>query len=65
MVFQRLHKYDVKIKANKCKLFRREVSYVGRLTSGDGYTIHPEYLRSVIARVERKTKIVSESSRLG
>ena len=29
--FQRLEKFGIKIKASKCKTFRRQISYLGRL----------------------------------
>ena len=46
LVFQRLKKFGMKIKASKCKLFRREISYLGRLISSVGYTTIPAIERS-------------------
>ena len=36
-VFQRLSEKGIKIKASKCKLFQRQVNYLGRFISSDGY----------------------------
>ena len=36
-VFQRLREKGIKIKASKCKLFQRQVNYLGRFISSDGY----------------------------
>ena len=38
LVFQRLKKFGIKIIASKSKLFRREISYLGRLISSERYT---------------------------
>ena len=38
LVFQRFENFGIKIKTWKCKLFHREISYLGRLISSEGYT---------------------------
>ena len=35
-VFQRLRKSGIKVKASKCQVFKKEVSYLGRLVSSEG-----------------------------
>ena len=35
-VFQRLHESNLKLKANKCEFFKREISYLGHIVSKDG-----------------------------
>ena len=42
LVFQRLKKISMRIKAFKCKLFCREISYLGRLIPSEGYTADPK-----------------------
>ena len=47
-VFQRLRKFGMKVKASKCQLFKKEVSYLSRLASSDGYTADPKNVAAVI-----------------
>ena len=35
-VFQRLHDSNLKLKENKCKFFKQEISYLGHIVSKDG-----------------------------
>ena len=44
-VFQRLHKYNLKLKASKCEFFRSEVSYLGHVVSQAGIKTEPEKIR--------------------
>ena len=37
LVLQRIKQHRVKIEATKCQLFKREISYLGRVFSVDGY----------------------------
>ena len=41
-VLQRLQSHGVKLKPGKCKLFHREVSFLGRVISKSGYYIDPK-----------------------
>ena len=40
--FQILKMFGIKIKASKCKLFRREISYLARLVLSEDYTADPK-----------------------
>ena len=37
-VFERLHRYNLKLKASKCEFFKSEVTYYGHVVSEDGIT---------------------------
>ena len=45
-VLQRLRKKGIKLKARKCKLFKHEVNYLGRIVSHEGYRIDPSNVSS-------------------
>ena len=63
-VLQRLHSHGVKLNPKKCKLFCKEVTYLGRIVSRDGYRMDPENTKAVVALKELKPKNVSEVRRL-
>ena len=42
LVLQRLKSYGVKLRADKCNFFKKEVRYLGRLLSADGYRPDPK-----------------------
>ena len=46
-VLQRLREKGVKLKARKCKLFKHEVNYLGRIASPEGYRIDPSNVKAV------------------
>ena len=48
-VLRRLHSHGIKLKAKKCKLFQREVNYLGRVVSADGYRVDPSNTKGVLA----------------
>ena len=60
LVFQKLKKFGIKIKASKCKLFRREISYLGRLISSGGYTADPKNVSAVSSKINKKPETISE-----
>ena len=41
-VLRRLRKNGIKLRAKKCSLFQKEVCYLGRIVSEEGYRISPE-----------------------
>ena len=59
-VFQRLKKHGVKIKASKCQLFRREVSYLGRLISPSGYSSDPKNISAVSTKIKKSPANITE-----
>ena len=46
-VLQRLRSRGIKLNATKCKFFQREVKYLGRLISKDGYRADPEDIKAL------------------
>jgi len=47
IVFERLHAANLKLKASKCKLFQREVVFLGHLVTADGIAPDPAKIRAV------------------
>ena len=41
-ILRKLRQHGVKLKPRKCSLFKREVRFLGRIVSGDGYRMDPE-----------------------
>ena len=46
-VMERLKKYNLKLKAKKCSLFKRSVKFLGHLVSGDGIACNPDKIKAV------------------
>ena len=58
-VIQRLNKHGIKIKSFKCKFFKREVSYLGRLVSAEVYTVDPKSVESITSKIRKKPNNIS------
>ena len=63
-ILQRLKSREVKLKEATCKLFKREVSFLGRLFSKDGYQMDPKVTSAVTAMKHVRPKTVGEVRRL-
>ncbi|KAI5613075.1 hypothetical protein C0J50_11435 [Silurus asotus] len=59
-VLQTLRCHGVKLRPEKCELFRQEVRYVGRLVSANGVRIDPHDLEAVIALKSQRPQTVGE-----
>ena len=44
-VFERLHRYNPKLKASKCEFFKSKVTYIGHVVSEDGIKTDPEKIK--------------------
>ena len=66
LVFERLRKYGVRIKASKCQFFKREVTYFGRLVRSE---ISKNDLKQIVTITtesdERPSNIIELLSSLG
>ena len=63
-VLRKLRQHGVKLKPRKCSLFKREIRFLGRIVSGDGYRINPESVKAVEKLKETLPKTVGEVRQL-
>ena len=63
-VLRRLRSHGIKLKAKKCKLFKKEVNYLGRIVSADGYRVDPSNIKAVLALKEAKPNTVGDVRKL-
>ena len=63
-VLRRLHDNGIKLKANKCNLFQKEVCYLGRIVSEDGYRIAPECTKAMEELKSHEPKNVGDVRKL-
>ena len=63
-VLRGLKNHGVKLKAKKCRLFKPEASFLGRIISRDGYRMDPKATNAVTALKGVKPKTVGEVRRI-
>ncbi|KAL6486260.1 hypothetical protein MHYP_G00056520 [Metynnis hypsauchen] len=63
-VLRALQRHGVKLRPQKCELFRQEVRYVGRLVSAEGVKIDPKDLEAVMALEGKTPQTVGDVRRL-
>lgn len=63
-VLRVLHLHGVKLRPAKCKVFRKEVRYVGRLVSADGVRIDPKDIEAIQALEDTVPNTVGEVRKL-
>ena len=63
-VLRKLRQHGVKLKPRKCSLFKREVHFLGRIVSDDGYRMDPESVKAVEKLKETLPKTVGEVRQL-
>ena len=56
----RLRVHGIKLNAKKIKLFKREVSYWGRIVSADGYHVDPSNTKPVLSLKNTKPRTVGD-----
>ena len=59
-VLQALQRHGVKLRPEKCDLFKQEVRYVGRLVSADGVKVDPRDLDAVKTLTSKTPRTVGE-----
>ena len=63
-VLQRLRAHAIKLKPEKCKLFQKEVNYLGQIVSSDGYRPDPAKVSAVPTLKGSAPKTVGEVRKL-
>ena len=63
-VLQRLREHGVKLKPRKCNMFRREVNFLGRIISPEGYKLDPESIKPLLHLQQSTPQTVGDVRRL-
>ena len=63
-VLQRLKAHGVKLEPKKCTIFKREVSFLGRIVSEEGYKLDPSTVAPILHMKETPPKTVNEVRKL-
>ncbi len=63
-VLRRLKEHGVKLKPRKCKMFRKEVNFLGRIVSADGYKLDPDSIKPLLQLQRSVPKTVGDVRRL-
>ena len=63
-VLQRLKENGVKLKLKKCTMFKREVLFLGRIVSEEGYKLDPSTVAPILRMKETPPKTVNEVRKL-
>ena len=64
LVLQKLQQHGVKLKPGKFRLFKRQVSFLGRIVSEKGYNIDPKATEAVILLKSKIPRTVGEVRRV-
>lgn len=60
LVLQRYKEHGVKLTPKKCEVFKRSVKFLGKLVTGEGYTMDPAELAPVMALTEKTPAAIGE-----
>ena len=63
-VLKRLREHGVKLKPRKCNMFRREVNFLGRIVSPEGYKLDPASIKPILHLQKSIPKTVGDVRRL-
>ena len=59
-VLHRLKEKGIRLKARKCHLFAQEVTYLGRISTADGYRVDPKGIKPILDLKSWKTNTLEE-----
>ena len=63
-VLSRLREHRVKLKPRKCKLFKKEVTFLGRIMSEEGCKLDPSNIKLVLSLRDSPPRTVNELRKL-
>ena len=63
-ILRRLREHGVKLKADKSQLFKKEVQYLGRIVSKDGYRMDERNIKAITVFKEKLPETVGDLRRL-
>lgn len=63
-VLQRIQQYGMKLKAAKCRLFKRKVNYLGRVISAEDHLVNPSETKALEALQEANPSTVGDVRKL-
>ena len=63
-VLHRLREHGVKLKPRKCNMFRKEVNFLGRIISPEGYKLDPDSIKPILHLQKSTPKTVGDVRRL-
>lgn len=63
-VLRGLRQHGIKLKAKSCKIFKKEVEYLRRIVSADGYWVDPTNVKAVLALKETNPKTFGDVRKL-
>ena len=64
-VLRLLRQQGIKLKPRKCKLFRREVCFLGSIVSRDGYRVDPSGITALASLAEKKPSTIEVTQLVG
>ena len=64
IIFKRLKESGIKLKARKCKTFRKQVQFLGRVVSEQGYTLDPKSIEAVTSLRSQTPRTVGDVRKL-
>ena len=63
-VFERLKSKGIKINPAKCDVFKREVRYLGRIISEDGYRVDPDNIKAMTNLLDKTPQTIGDVRKL-
>ena len=64
IIFKRLWESGIKLKPRKCKMFRKQVQFLGRVVSEQGYTPDPKSIKAVTSLRSQTPRAVDDIRKL-